>query len=143
MRISDILATKGADVATVRGEATVADAVAQMARRSIGALVVSDDGSTVDGVISERDVVRLMATDPSGLLAAKVRHLMSSPVHTCAPTDDVESVMATMTNRRVRHVPVLLDGRLCGLVSIGDVVKSRIEELQKDRKLLEDYITAR
>ena len=143
MRISEILAAKGSEVATVPHWTTVGDAVAEMARRSIGALVVTDDGIRVDGIVSERDVVRLLATDRDGLLRRSVDSIMSSPVHTCAPADDVESVMATMTNERVRHVPVLWEGRLAGLVSIGDVVKSRIEELQQDRKLLVDYITAR
>ena len=143
MRIADILATKGSDVATVPRHLTVGDAVAELARRSIGALVVSDDGTRIDGIVSERDVVRSLATDQAGLLDRTVASIMSSPVHTCAPDDGVETVMTTMTNRRVRHVPVTQDGRLCGLVSIGDVVKSRIEELQRDAKLLVDYITAR
>ena len=143
MRISDILAAKGSEVTTVRRTATVEDAVAEMARRSIGALVVSDDGLRIDGIVSERDIVRRLATEPEGILGREVRSIMSFPVHTCSPDDDVETVMATMTNQRVRHVPVVDGGRLSGLVSIGDVVKSRIEQLQHDHKLLVDYITAR
>lgn len=143
MRISDILAAKGSDVATVRRSATVEDAVAELTRRSIGALVVSDDGVRIDGIVSERDIVRKLTTDRGGLLGRDVGSIMSSPVHTCSPDDDVETVMATMTDRRVRHVPVTSDNRLSGLVSIGDIVKSRIEQLQRDRKLLVDYITAR
>ncbi len=143
MRIADILAAKGSDVATLPPDATVADAVAELGRHSIGALVVSADGATIDGIVSERDVVRRLGADRHGLLARRLDTVMSAPVHTCAPGDDVESVMATMTEQRVRHVPVVRDGRLAGIVSIGDVVKSRIEELQQERKLLVDYISAR
>lgn len=143
MRIADILAAKGSDVATVRPKATVADAVAELGRRSIGALVVSADGVHVDGIVSERDIVRRLGDDCEGLLARRVDTVMSAPVHTCGPQDDVESVMSTMTDQRVRHVPVVRDGQLVGIVSIGDVVKSRIEELQQERKLLVDYISAR
>ncbi len=143
MRIADILAAKGSDVATLPPDATVADAVAELGRHSIGALVVSADGATIDGIVSERDVVRRLGADRHGLLARRLDTVMSAPVHTCAPGDDVESVMATMTEQRVRHVPGVRDGRLAGIVSIGDVVKSRIEELQQERKLLVDYISAR
>lgn len=143
MRIADILAAKGSDVATLPPDATVADTVTELGRRSIGALVVSVDGVTIDGIVSERDIVRRLGADRHGLLALRLHHVMSTPVHTCAPGDDVESVMATMTDQRVRHVPVVHDGRLAGIVSIGDVVKSRIEELQQERKLLVDYISAR
>lgn len=143
MRITDILAAKGSDVATIASGATVAEVVADLARRSIGALVVSEDGAHIEGIVSERDIVRLLGAHHDGLLERPVASIMSSPVHTCSPSDDVETVMATMTHQRVRHVPVVADSRLCGLVSIGDLVKSRIEELQRDHKLLVDYITAR
>lgn len=143
MRISDILAAKGSGVVTVSSGASVAEATAALARHSIGALVVSEDGRRISGIVSERDIVRRLADDPGDLLGRPVGSIMSSPVHTCSPDDEVESVMATMTNRRVRHVPVARQGELCGVVSIGDVVKSRIEELQRDHKLLVDYISAR
>jgi CBS domain-containing protein len=143
MRIADILAAKGSAVATVTGAAAVTDAVAELARHSIGALVVSPDGEHIEGIVSERDIVRLLDRERQGLLEHSVRDIMSTPVHTCGPDDAVNDVMATMTLQRVRHVPVTRDGVLCGIVSIGDVVKSTIEQLQLDRKLLEDYITAR
>ncbi|MGH9088112.1 MAG: CBS domain-containing protein [Acidimicrobiales bacterium] len=143
MRISDILATKGSDVATVVHRTKVSAAIDELTRRSIGALVVSDDGVHIDGIVSERDIVRRLAADRDGLLIEEVGSIMSSPVHTCSADDDVEAVMATMTNERVRHVPVVSDGRILGIVSIGDLVKSRIEELQRERQLLVDYITAR
>jgi CBS domain-containing protein len=143
MRIVDILEAKGSTVATVPGDATVGDAVAELARRSIGALVVSTDGSHIEGIISERDVVRLLGREQEGLMRRPVRAIMSAPVHTCTPDDTTENVMATMTNRRVRHVPVVADGAMVGLVSIGDVVKSRIQELEEDAKVLVEYIGAR
>ena len=143
MHIADILAAKGTDVATIARDASVSDAVAGLSQRSIGALVVSGDGRVIDGIVSERDIVRRLDRLGSELLSASVASIMSSPVHTCAPDDTPESVMATMTNRRIRHVPVVRDGVLCGLVSIGDVVKSRIEALEADHKVLVEYITAR
>jgi CBS domain-containing protein len=114
-----------------------------LARRSIGALVVSSDGRPIEGIVSERDVVRRWGGQSEGLMDWPVRQIMSTPVHTCAPDDKTELVMATMTNRRVRHVPVVADGVLVGLVSIGDVVKSRIQELEEDAKVLVEYISAR
>jgi CBS domain-containing protein len=143
VHIVDILANKGTTVATIARDATVGEAVSQLSRLSIGALVVSADGSIIDGIVSERDIVRRLDHLGADLLATSVASIMSTPVHTCSPDDTPEAVMATMTNRRVRHVPVMHEGRLCGLVSIGDVVKSRIEALEADHKVLVEYITAR
>jgi CBS domain-containing protein len=143
MRIADILDQKGNAVATIGGDATVAEAVAALARHGIGALVVSSDGVHIEGIVSERDVVRHLDREHKALLDDKVRDIMSTTVHTVGPDEDVGSVMATMTNQRVRHLPVTRDGGLIGIVSIGDVVKHTIEQLELDRKLLEDYITAR
>ena len=143
MRIVDILAGKGTEVATISREATVGDAVRKLSRRSIGALVVSEDRLHIDGIVSERDIVRRLDRRGAELLSSPVAAIMSTPVYTCAPDDTPESVMETMTNRRVRHVPVVRDGVLCGLVSIGDVVKSRIQSLEADHKVLVEYITAR
>ena len=143
MHIVDILANKGTTVATIARDATVGEAVSELSRLSIGALVVSADGSIIDGIVSERDIVRRLDHLGADLLATSVASIMSTPVHTCSPDDTPEAVMATMTNRRVRHVPVMHEGRLCGLVSIGDVVKSRIEALEADHKVLVEYITAR
>lgn len=143
MHIVDILEAKGSAVATITGDTAVGDAVAELARRSIGALVVSADGSHIDGIVSERDIVRRLGRDHQALMDRPVRDIMSTPVHTCGPGDETEVVMATMTNRRVRHVPVVEDGVLVGLVSIGDVVKGRIQELEEDAKVLVEYISAR
>jgi CBS domain-containing protein len=143
MHIAEILDAKGSSVATIGREATVGEAVGELTRRSIGALVVSGDGAHIDGIVSERDIVRRLDHLGPALLDTSVATIMSTPVHTCSPDDTPDAVMAMMTDRRVRHVPVLRDGVLCGLVSIGDVVKSRIEALETDHKLLVEYITAR
>lgn len=143
MRIADILATKGSDVAAIAPDAAVREAVSALAEHGIGALVVSSDGVHIDGIVSERDIVRRLDHDHGGLLDRRVRDIMSTPVHTSTPEADVGAVMTTMTNHRIRHLPVTDGGALVGLVSIGDVVKSTIEQLEKDRKLLEEYITAR
>ncbi len=144
MRISTLLGTKGASVVTIRRAASVADAVALLSEHGVGALVVSDDGLHIDGIVSERDVVRRLHDLKAGLLAESVTLIMSSEVETCSPDDDVESLSVTMTEHRIRHVPVVDDGGvLVGIVSIGDVVKSRMEELQRDRDVLVEYIHAR
>ena len=143
MRISSLLEQKGSSVVTITKEATVAEAVAILERHGIGALIVADDGVHIDGILSERDVVRALGRHRGDLLDHPVHTIMTPNVVTCSPDDEVESLMSTMTDNRVRHVPVVVDGTLQGLVSIGDVVKSRIGELEKDRKELVEYITAR
>ncbi|MHB8328308.1 MAG: CBS domain-containing protein [Acidimicrobiales bacterium] len=143
MQISTLLADKGTTVATIRGDASVSDAVAELRRHRIGALVVSADGQQIDGIVSERDIVRGLSERYGALLDEAVSSIMTSTVVTCSPDDDIESLMTTMTDHRVRHVPVVADGILCGIVSIGDVVKNRIGELEKDRKELVEYIHGR
>ena len=140
MRIKEVLASKPThDVVTVRPDATVRDLLGLLAEHNIGALVVSDDGATVDGIVSERDVVRRLHADES-LLEAPVSSIMSSPVHTCGTDATVNELMEVMTERRFRHVPVVVDGRLLGIMSIGDVVKSRMSELQFERDQLDSYV---
>jgi len=143
VRISALLAGKGDSVATITSEQTVTAAVDGLRSHRIGALVVSSDGEHIDGIVSERDIVRGLASRHGALLDVPVGSIMTSTVFTCSPDDEVESVMAAMTQRRIRHVPVVRDGLLCGIISIGDVVKSRIDELEKDRKELVEYINAR
>ena len=143
MQIASLLEEKGRQVATVEPNRTSRDAVALLASHNIGALVVSTDGRAIEGILSERDVVRSMASLGPETLDQEVGALMSRDVWTCAPTDVVETLMATMTDRRIRHVPVLDDGALIGIVSIGDVVKHRVDELERDRNVLVDYINAR
>jgi CBS domain-containing protein len=143
VRISSLLADKGSSVVTITADTKVAEAVAELERHRIGAIVVSDDGTHIDGILSERDVVRALGHHGGDLLEHPVRSIMTAVVVTASPDDGVESLMSTMTHHRVRHVPIVTDGTLRGIVSIGDVVKSRIGELEKDRKELVEYITAR
>ena len=143
MRISDLVNAKGVFVATIGADATIADAVAELAGHGVGALVVSADGQSVEGIVSERDVVRQLHQMGGALLDQPVALIMTSTVRCCSPGDEVESLMATMTEHRIRHVPVVQDGVLVGIVSIGDVVKSRLDELNEDRTALTNYITGR
>ncbi len=140
MRINEVLSGKGSqDVLTVTPETTVRELVSLLARHNIGALVVSRDGTGVDGIVSERDVVRRLGEDED-VLASPVSAIMSAEVRTCEGPDTVDEVMALMTAGRFRHVPVVKDGRLAGIVSIGDVVKSRMSELEFERDQLDSYV---
>jgi CBS domain-containing protein len=143
MLVSAILARKGHDVFTVGPDASIGDATELLRVHGIGALVVSDDGDAVIGILSERDVVRRLAASGPDVLVQTVASVMTGAVVTCAPTDSTEHLMETVTIRRIRHLPVVDDGRLVGLVSIGDVVASRVHELEEEAQLLRDYITAR
>ena len=129
MRIADVLRNKGRTVVTVPPTATVRDVVEVLTTRNLGALVVLEDAAPI-GIVTERDVVRLIHVHGPGVLEARVSDVMTTSMYTCLPSDSVDSLAATMTERRIRHLPVLVDGRLAGIVSIGDVVKSRIDELQ-------------
>jgi len=141
MRISDVLRQKGTAVATIAPTATVRELVTALREHNIGAAVVTTDGDAVVGIVSERDVVRKLDSDlAANLLDAKVSEIMTRDVLTCGPDDTVDSLAETMTERRIRHMPVLDHGRLAGIVSIGDVVKSHIRQLETDREQLESYI---
>ena len=140
MQVGDILRQKGTAVATIHPGATVAEAVGALRQWSVGALVVSADGRTIDGIVSERDIVRALGGPRRTLLDQLVDSIMTTPVRTCGPTDRVESLMALMTENRIRHLPVEVDGRLAGIVSIGDVVKSRLTELEHETRALEEYL---
>ncbi|WP_327115586.1 CBS domain-containing protein [Nocardia sp. NBC_01730] len=143
MRISEILRRKGSDVATVAPDTTVRTLLAALADRNIGAVVVSPDGNTIAGIVSERDVVRSLHARGAALLDTPVTEIMTSDVRTCAPDDPVDGLRRTMTEHRVRHLPVVHDGRLVGIVSIGDVVKSAISELATERQALVEYVQGR
>jgi CBS domain-containing protein len=143
MKIAQLLKDKGDFVATISPEATVTEALAELDRQKIGALVVSSDGSRPVGIVSERDVVRRINDSGAGILDGPVSAIMSTELQCASPDDKVESLMSTMTTHRIRHVPVLNDGQLAGIVSIGDVVKSRLDELEDDNRALIDYIHAR
>jgi CBS domain-containing protein len=142
MRIADVLRSKGATVVTVTPDMTVRDLVAMLAEHRIGATVVSADGGSVDGIVSERDVVRALAARGAAALSERVADIMTSEVRTCKPDASVNDLMRTMTEGRFRHVPVVVEGRLSGIVSIGDVVKTRIGELETERESLERYISS-
>ena len=143
MKVREILDAKGTGVVTIRSDATLSTAVHRLALERIGALVVSDDGVRVDGILSERDIVTGLARDGADLLATgrRVADLMTRNVVTCGPDDTVKHLMAEMTRRRVRHLPVVVGDRLVGIVSIGDVVKSRLGEVELEATVLrEAYI---
>ena len=143
MLIEHILATKGPDVVHTPSTATVAQAVAQLKTFRIGAVVVSDDGgATATGILSERDVVRALAEEGAAVLERSVAEVMTAEVHTCPPSATLEQLMETMTSMRIRHIPVVADGRLVGVVSIGDVVKHRVGELSTEARTLHDYVNA-
>lgn len=143
MRVADLLTTKGREVATISQERSVNDAIALLKERGIGALVVTGAKTALAGMFSERDVVRALAASGEHALHQKVAELMSCEVSTCSESTELNELMTTMTERRIRHVPVLEDGHLVGLVSIGDVVKARLEELEHDKKDLLDYVSGR
>jgi CBS domain-containing protein len=143
MNVKQILSAKGSDVATVVPDATLADATAALRDHGVGALVVSPDGEKMEGIISERDVVRALAAHGASTLGRSVSSVMSDEVITCDPMDTVEELMAMMTARRVRHVPVCDGGRLSGIISIGDVVKARLGQLEQENNQLYDYIQGR
>lgn len=140
MRIADVLSNKGAAVATIAPETTVSQLLASLAALNIGAMVVvGPDG--LAGIVSERDVVRELHKRGGGLLGQPVSEIMTTVLATCTPRDTVDHLVVLMTQNRVRHVPVVDDGRLAGIVSIGDVVKTRMEELETEQQRLQDYIT--
>jgi CBS domain-containing protein len=141
MLISDVLRVKGTQVITVIPDTTVRQLVAILAEHRIGAVVVSQDGIAVDGIVSERDVVQSLARRGAAVMSAQVTAIYTAQVHTVTSQSPIEDVMRMMTERRVRHAPVVADGRLQGIVSIGDVVKIRLGELQAERTALTDYIT--
>ena len=142
MRINDVIRRKGTVVVTIGPDATVGELLDLLAEHGIGALVVSGDGQGVDGIVSERDVVRHLHSRGVDVLQARVSEIMSAEVTTCGPNDSVEQLMRQMTNLRVRHIPVVVDGVLHGIVSIGDVVKHRIDELQLERDELVGYLNS-
>ncbi|UXA16401.1 CBS domain-containing protein [Mycobacterium sp. SMC-4] len=140
MRIADVLRSKGHTVATITPETSVAGLLTELSVHNIGAMVVvSPDG--VLGIVSERDVVRKLHEVGAELLRRPVSEIMTALVATCSPDDPVDNLAALMTTNRVRHVPVMVSDRLAGIVSIGDVVKTRMEELEHEHQQLQAYIT--
>ena len=143
MKVSTILKAKGDKVVTIRPESTVAIVVQQLRADRIGAIVVCEEAGVILGIISERDIVNGLAERGAEILSCGVSEFMSRSVVTCTPDDTVKQIMALMTYRRVRHLPVVDGGRLRGIVSIGDVVKNRLDELELEANVLRDAYIAR
>ena len=143
MNVQTMLEKKGGKVVTAPPGLTMLAVSHLLAAERIGALVVSSDGARIEGIISERDLARGLAAHGQELPHMHAADLMTREVQTCAPEDDIKLVMARMTHARIRHLPVVENGKLCGIISIGDVVKNRLEELEMETSVLRDYAVAR
>ncbi len=143
MKVQAMLDAKGSKVVTSRPDATIATVIHMLKLEGIGALVIGEDGEQALGIISERDIVRALAAHGGDVLRMRVAELMTRSVKTCTPDADIKDVMAEMTHSRIRHLPVVQGGKLCGIISIGDVVKNRLEELETETGFLRDYIAGR
>ena len=143
MNVQAMLAHKGDRVVTARPESTIATIIHVMKIEGIGAVVISRDGRRIDGIVSERDVVRGLVAHGGDLLALPVTVIMTKQVRTCDIDANVEDVMVEMTRSRIRHLPVTREGKLCGIVSIGDVVKNRLDDLETETSVMRDYIVGR
>ena len=142
MQVSGLLAGKGSDVVTVAPDTPVGSVAAQLAQHRIGAVVVSGDGSAIDGIVSERDIVRAVSLGGAKALDKPIKDYMTASVRTCAPRDTEAELMSLMTEHRVRHLPVVEGGKLGGMISIGDVVKHRIEEIEREAEEMKSYIAS-
>lgn len=142
MKVQDIINAKGRRVATMRPESSIDTVIHRLRLERIGAVVISSDGSTIEGILSERDVVHGLVEHGAALLKMAAADIMSHEVTSCSPQDGIREVMAKMTHRRVRHVPVVEDGGLAGIVSIGDIVKHRLEEAELEATVLRDAYIA-
>jgi CBS domain-containing protein len=142
MLVDTILQTKGAAVQTIVDSATLGDAVAALNSHNIGALVVTGAADTIAGILSERDIIRRLGSDVAGALSLSVAQVMTRNVITCTRDTDIAEVMERMTSLRIRHMPVTEDGRLAGIISIGDVVKRKIEEVEHEAEALKEYIAS-
>ncbi len=140
MFVETILESKGSRVATVPPDETIAEAAAKMKQQHLGSLVVSVDGLAVLGILSERDISRAVADHGPALGTMRVEELMTRDVITCVPGDTIADIMLIMTEKRIRHLPVFRDGVMCGLISIGDVVKIRLEEVEHEAEAMREYI---
>ena len=143
MKVSNVLDVKGTDVFTVRPEETINTLSHRLRALRVGAIIVSSDGSTVDGIISERDVAFGLAEHGADLLGMKVSDLMTRSVVTCTRDSSISDLMKQMTQRRIRHLPVVENGKLVGVISIGDIVKHRLAEMQAETDVMRDYAIAR
>ena len=143
MNVEHILARKGREVKTIRPDVSLAEALHRLRAERIGSLVVSENGTNLAGILSDRDILDAIADHGIDVLGESVRSVMTEKVFTCSRDDRVSAIMALMTNRRIRHIPVVeKDGRLCGMVSIGDVVKQRLDDIQGEADALREYVTS-
>ena len=142
MQVDNILQSKGMTVLTVTTHAPISEAVRILSEHRIGAVVVLADSGAVAGILSERDIVRHLGDDPGGLLSRAVREIMTTEVITCGPETSISELMEQMTRFRIRHIPIVKDGDLIGIVSIGDVVKRKIEEAEQEAEALREYIAS-
>lgn len=141
MQVQDILKKKSSEVFTIRSHQPLADAIKMLADKNIGVLVVVDEQNQPVGVLSERDIVRELAHNIAGMESLKVSHIMTKDVIIALPEDDLTYLSNTMTNKRIRHLPVMQDGKLIGIVSIGDVVKAQLDFYEVEAHTLRQYIT--
>jgi CBS domain-containing protein len=143
MNVEHILARKGREVKTIRPDVSVAEALRRLRAEGIGSLVVSENGTNLAGILSDRDILNAIADHGIDVLGESVRSVMTEKVFTCSREDRVSALMALMTDRRIRHIPVVeKDGRLCGMISIGDVVKQRLDDIQGEADALREYVTS-
>jgi CBS domain-containing protein len=144
MNVESILAGKGRLVRTITPDTPIDEAVQRMRSERVGALVVSQDGERIAGIISDRGIIEAIADRGTGVMNEPVASVMTREVFTCSASDEVSAIMATMTNRRIRHIPVVTgEALLCGIISIGDVVKHRIDEIQFEAEAMREYIAGR
>jgi CBS domain-containing protein len=142
VNVEYILARKGREVKTVRPNVPLGDALRRLREERIGALVVSETGADLVGILSDRDILDAIADHGTDVLGESVGSVMTAKVFTCSRDDRVSAIMALMTDRRIRHVPVVEDGRLCGMISIGDVIKQRLDEIEGEAAALREYVTS-
>jgi len=142
MKVENILQAKGADVFSVRGDQKISDAVALLNEKNIGAVIVKDNAEKVIGILSERDVVRRIGADGAGMLNSPISSCMTPDPVTCGLGTSINELMGQMTRRRIRHMPVVEAGKLVGLVSIGDVVKRKIDVAEQEAAALKEYIAS-
>ncbi len=143
MNVEHILARKGREVRAIRPNASPEDALQRLRQDRIGSLVVSENGTDLVGILSDRDILDAIADHGTEVLGESVGGAMTAKVFTCSRDDQLSAIMALMTNRRIRHIPVVeKDGRLCGMISIGDVVKHRLDEIQGEADALREYVTS-
>ena len=140
MNVEHILAAKGRDVLTIEPDRTLADAARALTERKIGAVVITDAGRSVLGILSDRDIVRAVARDGAAALDHPVSRHMTGKVVTCTGHSSINELMEVMTERKFRHVPIVENGRLAGIISIGDVVKQRVAEIEAEHQALKEYI---